>query len=404
MRVLVRDLDTGDRVAGVSFRWRQEDAPAAGRSWETAISDEHGYLALPGGSRQTLFTDDPVWQAVPTTLDEAVREKETWVHRELTVRGTVRPAGPGTLAYTTVRISAQIAGPPQATVLDPGEEPWSARWARRRGLPRAWRDFSIDGAGRFELKAPASKWLAVMVQAVGWRTAIVDVPRAPTAEGGGGSVDIALMPATRVAGSLRSRSGGPLVGGTVRLRTRRELPGSEHLARYLLTGEAFGTVTSAEASYMEFEEEVRTDSEGNFLVYAGHEGELELVVHAQGHAPVLVRLGRQDRDWSDLQLVADLPESPMRPVLLRSGEQRFASGRVALVDITDRQRQRGVEIELDPGSRIPNTWLVEGHEYWLAVTPKEAAEGAGRPTGLLRWDGRDEIDLSQLPKLLDDFR
>lgn len=401
-QIAVRDLATGDPLAGIGIRFKGGDGV------REVLSDDGGMLTLPAEAPAAAAVElaSERWQ-LPSgyTIGSLRQEKTLWLYGLVSVRVRVtyaRPPSDPRPPWITVR----TVGPDVRTDADrQGRTPWQFGWSMSRGLDTLLNAFEFDAASEtFSGTIPRVRYTVIGVGRAGFRRCLLDVPTQ-----GDDEVDLVafLEPAWALAGRLGDEEGNPVAGALLQVYVvveghRSHLnPSREALG----VGWAAGLRTSRdEHAVVNLGSKVRLAEDGSFRIELPLVGRVVLVAHAPGRRPLWRDLGVVTGELADVDLRLPAPTPSSGRITFRVKSTILRHAMVHVSDITDRALQTTLRIDLDSEGSFPDTWFVRGREYWIIASGVGPDGSEISADGLIRWDGREVVDIDTLGVDLDAFR
>jgi len=397
--VVLRDLGTGDPVAGVGVVTQVGGSPVE------ATSDDAGSVCWSeSGELESVVIQSSYW--IQATTSEDVRTTGTiWIHGPLALqlhcvdeRGRKIPASD--LDARLLVLQPPGTGLDRVTVA-----PWSMGWYRRHGIRRELR-LRLDASGRVKRAVRRLRYLGILAQTSTHRSDLVELqvpggsaPHVPALQ-----VRLRLTPMPRITGRVVSPDGTPVAGAVVQVNVFGDIPmGEAEPTRLRDPGGGMTIVGHPDGSAtVKLAREVLTDEDGAYELMLPKRGRCVVQVLKSGFVPRRSRIEiKRDVNRFDAELLPDGDRSRVR--LLWRGEPLPAQQLMA-GDLHDIREQTSHAVEISDTGLMQGGWLTHGRRYGLVFSLPEAA-GGGRECRFLVWDGSvAEIELSAQAAKLDDLR
>jgi len=333
------------------------------------------------------------------TTEEVLSSKTLWIYQMMTARGGVRASGKSrgkALDPSTVTLSALTVGLEGHGV--PGQDspnPWNPLWMRRHRIEESRIVQPIGEDGVFSARVPRIRGIAIRATAPGWKPAFALLS---TNEGPGPvAVELVLHPASVLEGVLKSSNGSPMSNVRV-VAYVSERSGFAGLNRERLKLKADGAFTAswnprknlARVTHINW---AITDQEGRYAISLNADGDVYIVVHAEGHLPVRKSVGWTDADREGEDLLAQVTAEP--PVRGEYGGNPLPKHQVTIGDLSVGDFQPAIEVETDESGAIPTDWLEDGRRYLVMV------RGPGVPrdefvAAKITWSGQEALEMREL--------
>lgn len=400
--VVLRDLADGNPIPGVGLELQPvptSDEISVADPPRVQVTGNGGDFLLGDHEVPRLPADASGWIAPRQSREEILDSGVFWAYRQIEVAGVVRPSASfPPLDLHSIRLTLVPVGGGWADLDGGGRgSPGSRSWLHAHGLSR-WplQLGSVDGEGRFAVRVPRIKGLCLVADADGWRAASEPV----ATQGDSQTVDLILGTAIRISGKLRSFDGTPLANAKVVLYVTR-IGGYESVkpggSLLLLQPEGGSTgVWNKEkgTSRVTLSRVARSDGEGRFSTTVKADGEVRILVYADGHSLSETVLGSVDEDRGGLDIRVERAKD-VGPIRLRYGDEVLRSFALLVSDLSVVD-QPAVDYWTDEEGRLKSEWFVNGKLY--ALIPQDAAvPPSARCNHYLLWRGETDIDLKALP-------
>lgn len=342
----------------------------------------------------------------PYASHEILDSQELWVYREvgLTIR-VVSELDPA-LGFdpTQVDLEWSVLSDGTTPITERPQGPWNYLWTRSHGLqPRHWSE-APDSEGLWTGRIPRVRGIeirgTVAIPTVSPAVAALTIPPRDA-----DSVEVVLTFRTgrrHIHGKVVSSTGAPLAHAIVRAYVATTVKTRDlSYDRLRSLGYAFTVVGNSEGeSVLTLSTQAVTDEDGKYGFSLPQKGDLLLVVHAADHSPTRARFVRTEQE-QEVGMEAVYVESPPGIHFLNKNKP-MPGGHVVLTDLTSEPFQTNVEFALDDGSSAKVGWFEIGREYAIMARPSGPTNDCY--FGFIKWDGRTEVDLSDLPNSLAEFR
>lgn len=405
--VHLRDLGDGAPVPEVplSLQVSEPGNPQAPmRERVEVAADEEGQVML---TERTLrvYSASKEWMTPPRYLGEEILSSgELWVYKEIEVNIRVVSELDEALGFDPkqVRLEWYIVSD-MTPLTERPKGPWNSLWARAHGLrPNHLRGRpDVDGlwTGRLpRIKGVEIRGTVLMPTVLPAVTALAIPPRDAD------SVEVVLTfraGRRHIHGQVRSTTGAPLAGTLVRAYVATNVRTRDlSLDRLRSLGYAVQVGGNSEGdSVLVLSTHCPVDKQGNYSLSLPQGGELLLVVHGQRHVPSRTRLVNTAQEE---KVDIELEHLETLPVIRFLNESKpLRSGSILLTDLSAEPFQTNIQFPLDDAGSTKCAWLEVGREYWIIASPKRSSKILN---GYITWDGRSEVNISDLPADLETFR
>lgn len=393
-KLLVRDLGSGEPVAGASFLLRFR-----GEHTQEATTDRSGTVNYSRDGLQQVEVMGEDWTVARSPrLGSAAQSGVVWIFRQLEVVGTVRAADESDeFNPQTVRFTAIVDDEDERTGAWDGPS-LRARWGVARNLKVELRTVSKDGG--FVLLLPRIRGVVLAASARGWRPAIARLNQFMDTDSA--TVDLVLARGFFVRGTLLDEKGAPMPdqkirGFTIVRSTRTEVTQLGRLElRHPEGGVGGGADTVTGEGFAKFQHGGVTDKDGAFELSVGIVGGTTFIwAYIKGYEPVELEVGQLQSDRESIRLQAQVARS--KPVLISAGGQPLRRFAVVVSDLEfgQEEAQPAVQTWTDSEGMFSTDWLIVGRRYSFGSLPG----GPGKPDpeqilhGCIVWTGQSKIDM-----------
>jgi hypothetical protein len=388
--IQVRRLYDGSPVPDLIFRLRSGLHDPGVQ--EMTTTDSEGRFTGEPSDLVGAVPDGFRWIAVNQTAEEITSTLTFWVYDRVRIRAVVElePRGVST-DFAGVTLKAMLG------VSDTDGVPWTEAWLRSHRVgpgPIDGRE-EVDSPGRYSVLVPRLKSATAIAWRPGWRpsTAALDLPpEAPEME-----VRLSLSPGLLIEGVLTDEHGTPIPNAVVDVFVVRWIPWDmdkpipPEMARVFSPNGGIGIGGTKDGRlHVRVRERAVTDKEGRFRTYTKSEGRIGLYVNEVGRGGIRTLLGDIQSDVTGIELSASsVKGGPW--VSVSNGGIALGGRELNVEDCTD-PLHPSLVYPVDAEGRVPAAWFQSGHQYHIHL----ARDFTSR--GFLRWDGRESIDLADLPR------
>jgi hypothetical protein len=382
------------------------------RREEVVLSDSGGWVSIPASDLKRVAPSANSGFETRGSLQDLLRSGVLIVFRVFVLSGEIRFDGElGGLdpPYADVRLDILHFMPrPEYGRRPPAE--WLASSSRMRerrywqiGIPRVPGDVDAD-TGKFEFRVPQIPGGTLAANAAGWRPVSLELPASPEDYDGLSPMLLVFHRATRLSGRLLDDAGRPVTSCGIQVHGLGE---GDQISRWFKEAQVAGGgagifIPSQDAAYFHMTRMLTTRADGRFEFYGTVDGvSLSLIAYVPGYAPLRVEAGVLHSDQTiDLRLHPCAP--PDRRIQIRFNEWPLRESSLTLLDCTNQAQQTQAELVMDENGTVSSCWFEMGRLYAIIVQSRH--DFTKSVFGHLRWDGRDLIDVSSLPRRLAEVR
>ena len=372
-------------------------------------SDEEGLVKLLGRSIHIDASSEEWKKPRNTSGREVLRTKQLWVYKEIDVTIRVVSKLDDSVGFDPAQVSVgwTVLAAEPTPITERPKDPWNSMWARGHGFTDHTFPMRASSEGVVTGRIPRIRGLRIRgtVANPAVSSAIVELD-IPSRDAEAVEVVLTFTDVRRhIHGTVRSSDGTPLAGAVVTAYVATVVKTSDLSIDSLRgLGYAFSVVGNTEGeSILTFLDRRTTDEEGKYSFSLPPGGELLLVAHGAGHSPSRARYASTSLS-EEVNIAARSIESTPEIRFLSKGEP-LPGALVILTDLSSEPFQTNTEFRLDDASVARTGWMEVGRDYWILIRPKlpRGTHGAAH-IGFIKWDGREEVNISDLPGDLEAFR